>query len=326
MQVYFSHSYRDVAVNGYFIERLAQEDIPLRADQKTDVWCVAKLERYLAESSGFISIIPRRPTEQDAGGYSLYIGRELNLARRARVPRLLFVDEQVLRLHRVDFPEDAVAFNPDRAAESYAYHDSIIRQFRVSIETTTRAARKFSAGEAVVVASTSRRFRDAARDVADILRLQDFQVSSLFGRFEDRGLDDIRLLEALWRAEICVFLLGEKISDAHVAMALAHAHCIPSIRLCYDPQVTNCEPGLSGLIRWRNTPEMLIELERQVASYRQGLVAPIALAETSGAQEAARAIGTMKWRGRSDNFWSMARRFRSPVPRTSRSEFRSGRG
>ena len=81
MQVYFSHSYRDVAVNGYFIDRLMQEDIPLRADQKTDVWCVAKLERYLAESTGFISVIPRRPTDQDPGGYSRYIGREEASAR-----------------------------------------------------------------------------------------------------------------------------------------------------------------------------------------------------------------------------------------------------
>ena len=88
MNVYFSHSYRDVGVNGYFIERLANEDISLRADQKTDVWCVAKLERYLAETTGFISVITRRPTDKDPSGYSPYIGREFNLARRARVPRL----------------------------------------------------------------------------------------------------------------------------------------------------------------------------------------------------------------------------------------------
>src|ERR1700741_4319945 len=110
MQIYFSHSYRDVSVNSYFIDRLAREDIPLGADQKTDVWCVAQLERYLADSNGFISVISRRATDKDPGGYSAYIGRELNLARRARMPRLLFVDEQVLRLHRIDFPEDAVGF------------------------------------------------------------------------------------------------------------------------------------------------------------------------------------------------------------------------
>ena len=83
MQVYFSHSYRDVALNGYFLEQFVEEDIPLQADQKTDVWCVAKLERYLNEMAGFLSIIPRRPTDSDPGAYSPYIAHELNLARRA---------------------------------------------------------------------------------------------------------------------------------------------------------------------------------------------------------------------------------------------------
>ncbi len=44
MKVYFSHSYRDVAVNSYFLEQFIDEDVTLFADQKTDVWCVAKLE------------------------------------------------------------------------------------------------------------------------------------------------------------------------------------------------------------------------------------------------------------------------------------------
>ena len=61
MQVYFSHSYRDIAINSYFLQYLIDEEIPLQADQKSDIWCVAKLERYLSECSGFVSIIPRRP-------------------------------------------------------------------------------------------------------------------------------------------------------------------------------------------------------------------------------------------------------------------------
>src|SRR5262245_59576166 len=204
MQVYFSHSYRDVAVNGYFIERLMREDIPLRADQKTDVWCVAKLERYLAESTGFISVIPRRPTDQDPGGYSPYIGRELNLARRARVPRLLFVDEQVLKRHRLEFPSDATPFNSDAIEENAADHSKVIRDFRISTETVVRTERHFARGEAAVVASRAGVLADAARDVAEILRRHDFRASLITGKFEDRGLDDIRLLEDIWRAELCV--------------------------------------------------------------------------------------------------------------------------
>jgi hypothetical protein len=117
----------------------------------------------------------------------------------------------------------------------------------------------------------------------------------LIGKFEDRGLDDIRLLEALWRAELCVFLLGEKMSDTHVALALAHAHCIPSIRLQFDARPGECTAAVSGTVRWHNRDEMLIELERQVSSYRQGLVRPVD----------ARALSIMQWRPRNDNYWPM---------------------
>jgi hypothetical protein len=305
MQVYFSHSYRDVAVNGYFIERLAYEDIPLRADQKTDVWCVAKLERYLAESTGFISVITRRATDEDVAGYSPYIGRELNLARRARVPRLLFVDEYVLQRHRLDFPEDAVPFRPEAPGDDASRHDDVIREFRLSLETTARADRRFSRGEAVVVAPHVGALRDAARDVAEILRRQHFSISHLVAKFEDRGLDDIRLLEAIWRAELCVFLLSEKMSDTHLALAMAHAHCIPSIRLQYDHLASECAPAVSGKIRWHDRGEMLVELERQVSGYRAGLVRPVEIAQATGAAGAARTIGTMRWRPRDDNMWGM---------------------
>ena len=83
VNVYFSHSYHDVAVNGYFLEHFLDGEILLHADQKTDVWCVAKLERYLGELDGFVSVIPRRPTEDDSTAFSPYIGQELSLARRA---------------------------------------------------------------------------------------------------------------------------------------------------------------------------------------------------------------------------------------------------
>jgi hypothetical protein len=304
MQIYFSHSYRDVAVNSYFIDRLAREDIPLGADQKTDVWCVAKLERYLADSNGFISVISRRATDKDPGGYSAYIGRELNLARRARVPRLLFVDQQVLRLHRIDFPEDAISFDPAEPSADAKRQDQIIRSFRVGVETAARARRDFRPGTAVIIASSAS-LHDVARDAADILRRQQFDAAPLIGRFEDRGLDDIRLLETLWKAELCVFLLGERISDAHVALAMAHAHAIPSIRLLHDRQAETCEAGVTGVIRWRDRDQMLVEFERQVMSYRSGLVRPVELAQASSASDAAKSMANMRWHPRSDNYWPM---------------------
>jgi len=104
MQVYLSFSYRDVPINTYFSDLFDKAGITLRADQKTEVWCMAKLERYMLDMQGFVSIIPRRVGEDDSLSYSPYIGRELLLARRARTPRILFVDDQLLELFKPGFP------------------------------------------------------------------------------------------------------------------------------------------------------------------------------------------------------------------------------
>lgn len=304
MQVYFSHSYRDVAINSYFLDQFVQEDLPLLADQKTDVWCVAKLERYLAEITGFVSIIPRRPSEKDPGAYSPYIGRELDLARRARVPRLLFVDEQVLKRHRLQFPEDAVPFPSDAPAERSVVHGEAIRNFRTKLETTPRYPRE-SGKRATLVVGQGRVIGSAAPDVAEILRREGFAVTSLSGRFQDRGLDDIRLLETLWRSELCVFMLGERLSDAHLALAIAHADCIPSVRLQYSKLADDLKPNpmISGVFHWNSNEKMLLELQEQVSSYKEGLIRPLEMVQESNASDAAQRMGTMKWKGRADNLW-----------------------
>jgi hypothetical protein len=147
--------------------------------------------------------------------------------------------------------------------------------------------------------------RDVMGDVTEILRRQRFRIIPLVSKFADRGLDDIRLLESLWRAELCVFLLSEKMSETHIALALAHAHCIPSIRLQYDRHADECAVSESGTIRWRDRGRMLVELERQVSSYRQGLVRPVEIAQATSGAVAARTISTMVWRPRNDNYWSV---------------------
>lgn len=296
MQVYFSHSYRDGAINKYFFDYFLDEEIPLLADQKTDVWCVAKLERYLTETTGFISIIPRRVTETDPQGYSPYIGRELDLARRARVPRLLFVDAQVLKHHRLHFPKDAVPFVPDALEEEGVAHAGAVRAFRQKIETAFTMRRDFEPQHATVIVAEGPKLRRAAEDVEEILRRQEFDVARLSGRrSEGRGLDDIRLLETLWRAELCVFLLGERLSEAHVALAMAHANCIPSVRLQFDPESHDCNPTLSGMIHWSRHDDMLVEFRDQVLSYQQGLVRPDQLSQ----------IGQMKYRTKEENLWNL---------------------
>ena len=306
MQVYFSHSYRDRAINTPFLEYLVAEDIPLVADQKSEVWCVAKLERYMRETTGFVSIIPRRASEQDPGDYSAYIGYELNLARRARVPRLLLVDQQVLRQHQLDFPEDAVSFQPGALDEEKARHLNAIREFGQMLEAVHRPApveglRK----QATVMAGDSRLLIDVAQDVAEILRRQGFGVTVRGGRRPGRGLDDIRLLETLRRSELCAFLLGDRVSDTHIALAMAHADCIPSLRLQYDRRSADTSPNIAGVIRWNDTEAMLVRLSEQLESYANGLVSPVEMARASSSADALGSMSKMKLKPRPENLWQI---------------------
>ncbi|HJX53678.1 MAG TPA: hypothetical protein VJ801_13005 [Polyangia bacterium] len=305
MPVYFSHSYRDVAINSYFLDHFVREEITLDADQKSDVWCVAKLERCLLESTAFVSVIPRRATEQDAGAYSAYIGQELNLARRARVPRLVFVDEKVLHQHALEFPEDAVAFRPDALEQGQSQHANAIGAFRQVIEIKPRSVRQARPNEVTVVAGKGTIFVRAAEDITETLKRDGYSVTLLRGPRRERGLDDIRLLERLWRSELCVFILEDRLSETHMALAMAHTDCIPSFRLQYDKKASDTNPSISGLIRWRSVDDMLLEFRRQLTSYREGLVQPVEIARASSSTEAMRSTSTMKWSGRADNYWDV---------------------
>jgi hypothetical protein len=302
MDVYFSHSYRDFGINGYFLGLFLEETIALQADQKTDVWCVAKLERYMRETAGFVSVIPARPTDDDPGGYSPYIGQELLLARRARVPRLLFVDHRVLARHQLDFPEDAVAFDAESVEGGQAVHARAIRAFGARLEAY-RAPPEPPPHEAAVIAGNTDALRHAAVDVVELLRRAGFGATQLHTSL--RSLDDVRLLERLWASELCVFLTGPKLSETHVALAMAYAHGIPSFRLQHEPEPTDPSPTVAGLIRWHTQDEMVIEFDRQLRSYLGGLVRPVELARETTAPAAAREIGTMKWHIRADNEWDV---------------------
>jgi hypothetical protein len=303
MDVYFSHSYRDFGINGYFLGLFVDETIALQADQKTDVWCVAKLERYVRDMAGFVSVIPARPTDDDPGGYSPYIGQELLLARRARVPRLLFVDGRVLARHRLDFPEDAVPFDAESVEGGQAVHARAIRAFGARLETYYRAPAEPPPHEAVVIAGDTDAPRHAAEDVVELLRRAGFGATQL--RASLRSLDDVRLLERLWASELCVFLSGPELSETHVALAMAYAHGIPSFRLQHETEPTKPSPSVTGLIRWHTQDEMVIEFGRQLGSYLEGLVRPVELARKTTAPAAAREIGTMKWHIRADNEWDV---------------------
>lgn len=292
MEVYLSFSYRDALINEHFFEQFKDEGIALLGDQKSETWCVAKLERYLTELTGFVSIVPVRANETDPGGYSEYIGQELELARRARVPRLVFVDERVHRHHRVELPADVVPFRPDELASQMADLSKAIRAFGARLEERRRPPREPRTGEVAVIVGKGALLSEAADDVSELLHRAGFNPRRLSTA---AVLDDVRPLESLWSAELCVFLLDKRLSDAHLALAMAHAHGIPSIRLPYDAQAKDCAPSLTGAIRWRSRGDLIIEFSRQLEEYREGFVSPVD----------ARAIGTTSWRPRTDNYWDM---------------------
>lgn len=258
MKVYFSHSYRDVPTNAYFAALFDEAGVTLCADQKSDVWCMAKLERYMFDLSGFVSIIPRRVKEDESLTYSPYIARELMLARRARAPRALFVDSQILDENRAAFPSTAVPFFHQDPGTELTRHIEVISQFRRHLSGLgARPPRQYTALEALVIAGRGSLLRAAADHVAAILRKEGYRptVKSAAEGLE-LAFDDIDTFESMLASELCVFVLGKELAYADVLLAMAHAHCIPSVLLRHDPQSSSTEPELSGVVRWTTPAEL----------------------------------------------------------------------
>lgn len=285
-QVYFSHSYRDRSINSYFLDRFVREDFALLADQKSSTWCVAKLERYMLESSGFVSIIPRRASSEKLG-YSPYIGHELALARRAGVPRLFFVDNIILEKFRDDFPKDAVPFVYEEPGFYASLHDNAIKNFRWKLEDpgfTPLALRKRK--KATVIAPKNKELFQAADGVGAMLATSDYEVSRLTGQKLHSALDDVRLLETLRDSDICVFVLGDRLSYANVVLGMAYAHCIPSVRLRFDRRAADTNPDVTGLIRWSNLDELITAFEEQFDDFKFGMQEAVAMAKSTSPDEA----------------------------------------
>ena len=198
MQAYFSHSYRDVPINAYFSELFTTSGITLRADQKTDVWCVAKLERYLFEMDGFVSIIPRRIAADGSITYSPYIARELMLARRSRGPRVLFVDGQILAQFQSQFPSWAMPFFHEDPGTERARHVAAIDAFRRTLGMERgRALRPYQPKQATVVGGNEPILRDAASHVAAILRAEEYAPSVKYAASMDEAFDNIEVFESM---------------------------------------------------------------------------------------------------------------------------------
>jgi hypothetical protein len=107
-------------------------------------------------------------------------------------------------------------------------------------------------------------------------------------------LSEVSLFEQIAGSELCVFLLDTHVSGVHVALGMAHAHSIPSIRIRYDPKSTSCEPAVgSGLITWSNVADLVTEFKRQIQGFRRGFVEAVDL----------RAIAKTQWTADRTQLW-----------------------
>jgi hypothetical protein len=308
MHFYFSHSYRDQEINSYFLDHLIEENMLLCADQKSDTWCVAKLERYLFEAGGFISVVTRRPNDADPCAYSPYIAHELDLARRARVPRLLFVERQVLETHETRFPADVLGFDGGDPGKDADQHRAAIRRL---LDVAGRTAgpplhslrRKT---EVTLITDEMLVLQHVGNEIVELLSRSDFSVKRLSVGERSFAMDNVGLLETMWHSELCVFLLGSRMSQAHLAMAMAHAHCIPSIRLQYDETATDSSPTLHGLILWQSEQTAVMEFRKQLISFRKGFVEPIAMARSSSVTQVVQQLGTTVWAPEKNHLWLMS--------------------
>jgi hypothetical protein len=292
MNLYFSHSYRDERINTYFCKEFNDHGFKLYADQKSPTWCVAKLERYLDELSGFISIIPRRATSDNSLAYSPFIGHELSLARRGRVPRLLFVDDDILGQFPDDFPSDAVPFVFTSPESGQFRHRQAVQKFRGLLKNNLIRRRDYNDRQATMVAASDKRISDAADQVLGALsknyRATYFKTDQLHTTF-----DNNLLLDTLLTSELCVFLLDTQLTNADLALAMAHSQFVPSIRLQFDPNATDAQALVSGQITWSKTDHLLKTFHEQLEGFRQGYVDVINLSK----------IATTAWNPENNNLW-----------------------
>lgn len=121
------------------------------------------------EMDGFVSIIARRAGANESLTYSPHIGRELMLARRARTPRILFVDDQVLNLYREAFPATAIPFFHEAPETELTHHVEMISQFRKTLAGGgARPPRQYVARQVTVITGPGSMQRDASSLIAAI--------------------------------------------------------------------------------------------------------------------------------------------------------------
>jgi hypothetical protein len=235
---------------------------------------MAKLERYMYEMDGFVSIITRRVGPDDNLAFSPYIGRELTLARWARTPRILFVDDQVLNLYRASFPESAIPFFHKAPETERNRHVELISQFGKNLAGGgARPARQYTPKQFTVLTGQDPLMRDAGSLVAAILRNEGYDPKQVPAAASlDDTFENVSVFERIVSSELCVFILNKELSYIDLLLAMAHAHCIPSVRLRFDPDAKDSAPELSGAVRWKSSEELVSSFQYLFQNYQSAFV------------------------------------------------------
>jgi hypothetical protein len=197
------------------------------------------------------------------------------LARRARGPRILFVDGELLTQFRSSFPTWAVPFFHEEPETEQIRHQRAIEAFRKTLRTGgARPPRQYEAKRATVIGGHAPALRDAAGHVAAILRSEDYNPSVQTASSLDQAFDDIDVFESMLESELCVFVLGKELSYADLLLAMAHAHCVPSVRLRHDPDATSADPELSGVVRWTSPAQLKPQFLKVFQNYLSAFERP----------------------------------------------------
>jgi hypothetical protein len=88
----------------------------------------------------------------------------------------------------------------------------------------------------------------------------------------DDTFENVSVFERIVSSELCVFILNKELSYIDLLLAMAHAHCIPSVRLRYDPQAKDSTPELSGAVRWKSSEELLSSFQYLFQNYQSAFV------------------------------------------------------
>jgi hypothetical protein len=289
-QLYFSHSYRDVEINDYFIRLFADQGLVLIADQKSPTWCVPKLERYMTYADGFVAVVPHRakPDKDFPFHFSKWIAAEIRLARRAGLPIRVFVEDHILEEFEQSgvAPGAALPFTRLALPRDAAEHGREVVQFAQAVQATAgRRPPRVGLRRACVFLAEESEKDGTSQLVARALKQQAYQPLLIAPpRINDCG-NDLSAIDSLMAAELSVFCLEPQITRVDLALAIAHALCRPAFRLRRAVSPLLDEDNVYGLLPWQTHDQLGLVFEQQLESYSRGFCEKVPSGTAAGEKE-----------------------------------------